>query len=263
MNFKELSLSFLTGKLLPAVIILVIGVIIIKIIIKLEHKLMAKITRVDPMLHKFISSATKIVLWVILLLEVFKKLGVDSSSLITVFAAAGAAIALGLQGSLSNLAGGILIMVTKPFLHGEYIACNGVEGVVQSTDLLHTTIQTVDGKTVTLPNSALSGGTITNFSRLGIRRVDVDIDVAYESDLELAKKTVLALSDEYPKFLDSQPKTCNISNYGDSGITLNFRGWVNQADYWDAYFFMNNNLKPRLDAASIEIPFPQVDVHQK
>ena len=263
MSFKDLSLGFLSGKLLPAVVILVVGFFVIKIILKIEDKLLGKSKRIDGMLHTFIKSATSIVLWIILILEVLKKLGVDSSSLITVFAAAGAAIALGLQGSLSNLAGGILIMITKPFAQGEYISCGGVEGTIDNTDLLHTTMHTLDGKTVTLPNSALSGGTITNFTRLGVRRVDVDIDVSYDSDLELAKKTIMDLSDEYPDFLKDRAKTCNITNYGDSGITINFRGWVNQSDYWNAFFFMTNNLKPRLDAAGIEIPFPQIDVHQK
>lgn len=255
--------AFLLDKLVPALIIFIVGYILIKAVLRLEKAFLEKVKPVDTMLFRFVQNATKIALWCILLLEVLKKLGVNSASLLTVFAACGAAVALSLQGSLSNLAGGILILFTRPFIHGDYIECNGVEGIVQSTDLLYTTIQTADGKTISLPNSSLTNNTIINYSRLGKRRVEVKISVAYGTDLELAKKVILARAESEKIFLPEEGLTCDVSNYGASGIELMFRGWVKQQDYWAGYFGMNNALKQTLTEAGIEIPFPQLEVRTK
>ena len=167
MNFQDTGLAFLKDNLLPAVIVLVGGFIVMKIILKVEDKLLQKSRFIDPMLYKFVKSATKVCCWAVIIVETLRQLGINATSIITVFAAAGAAIALALQGSLSNLAGGILIMFTRPFTKGDYILCNGVEGTVDSIDLLYTTILTVDGKIISVPNSNLTSNTITNFTRLG------------------------------------------------------------------------------------------------
>ena len=260
---QQQIVTFLTSKLLPAVIILVAGWIIIKLIIGIEKKVLEKSKHIDAALFKFITNATKIVLWIIVILELLKKLGVDSTSLITVFAASGAAIALSLQGSLSNLAGGILIMITRPFIRGDYVACAGIEGVIDSTDLLYTTLITADGKTVSLPNSSLTTNTIVNYSRLGKRRVETKVSVAYGSDLELAKKKLVEYAKKSGFFLDDEAYTCDVSGYGDSGIEIMFRGWCKQENYWGAYFAMNNATKAIFADAGVEIPFPQIDVHTK
>ena len=260
---QQQIVTFLTSKLLPAVIILVAGWIIIKLIIGIEKKVLEKSKHIDAALFKFITNATKIVLWIIVILELLKKLGVDSTSLITVFAASGAAIALSLQGSLSNLAGGILIMITRPFIRGDYVACAGIEGVIDSTDLLYTTLITADGKTVSLPNSSLTTNTIVNYSRLGKRRVETKVSVAYGSDLELAKKKLVEYAKKSGFFLDDEAYTCDVAGYGDSGIEIMFRGWCKQENYWGAYFAMNNATKAIFADAGVEIPFPQIDVHTK
>jgi len=261
--FKTQVVTFLTAKLVPALIILVVGLIVIKVVIGIEKKILEKSKHIDAALFKFIQNATKIVLWIILLLEILKKLGVDSTSLLTVFAASGAAIALALQGSLSNLAGGILIMLTRPFVRGDYVACNGVEGVIDTTDLLYTTLITADGKTVSLPNSSLTSNTIVNYSRLGKRRVETKVSVAYGSDLELAKRKIVEYAKKSGYFLADEAFTCDVAGYGDSGIEIIFRGWCKQENYWGAYFEMNNATKGILANAGVEIPFPQIDIHTK
>ncbi len=260
---KQQIVTFLTSKLLPALIILIVGWILIKAIVGVEKKILEKTKRIDAALFKFITNATKIVLWIVLLLEFLKKLGVDSTSLLTVFAASGAAIALSLQGSLSNLAGGILIMITRPFVRVDYVACAGIEGVIDTTDLLYTTLITADGKTVSLPNSSLTSNTIVNYSRLGKRRVETKVSVAYGSDLELAKQKIVEYAKKSGYFLKDEPFTCDVSGYGDSGIEIMFRGWCKQENYWGAYFEMNNATKGILGNAGVEIPFPQIDIHTK
>ncbi len=263
MNWKDLSLEFLLKTLLPAVIVLIVGAILVSAVLKVERKLLDRqSSKVDPMLHGVILKATKIVLWILVLLEVCRKLGVDATSFLTVFAACGAAVALGLKDSLSNLASGILIMCTRPFVRGDYIICAGSEGVVDSIDLLHTTILTIDNKTVNIPNSQLTSNTITNATRQATRRVDLTIGVSYHSNLDAAKKALLDLSARSGLFLDTPAAVCNVLDYADSAVMLNFRGWCNTSDYWDAFFYMNNGMKDALESAGAEIPFPQLDIHQ-
>ena len=263
MNFQDTGIAFLKDNLLPAVIVLVGGFIVMKIILKVEDKLLQKSRFIDPMLYKFVKSATKVCCWAVIIVETLRQLGINATSIITVFAAAGAAVALALQGSLSNLAGGILIMFTRPFTKGDYILCNGVEGTVDSIDLLYTTIITADGKIVSVPNSNLTSNTITNFTKLGVRRVEIKIGISYESDIDSAKYSIINKAKQDKRFVDDRPITCDVLEYADSAVILIFRGWVSAADYWNVFFEMNNDLKNVLKEAGAEIPFPQIDVHSK
>lgn len=246
----------------PALLVLVIGAILIQALEKLLKKILEK-TSVDPMLHKFILNATKIAAWAVLIVSVLRMLGVDTTSVITVFAACGAAVALALQGCLSNLASGILIMVTTPFKKGDYITCSGFSGFVDSINLLHTFIITMDNQHISIPNAVLTGNPITNATKLATRRVDVRIGVAYESDVDKAKKAILALAADKGKFLDTPAPVVHVMDHADSAIILEYRGWCNTADYWSNYFTMQNGMKPALDAVGIEIPFTQIDIHTK
>ncbi len=250
-------------KLLPALIVLVGGFIVLKIIMALLKKGLSKTTKIDAMLNKFIINAVRIALWVILCVQVMHQLGIDSTSVITIFAAAGAAVALALQGSLSNLASGIIIIFTQPFTHGDYIQGGGLEGKVESIDLLYTTIHTADNKVVSIPNSSLTSGNIVNFYKGGERRIDVTIGVAYDSDLEKAKSLLIGIAKSTGYYLEEKDIKCDIAEYGDSSITLRLRGWVKSQNYWAALDAVNNAIKPEFDANEIEIPFPQMDVHKK
>ena len=256
-NLEKMALRF--G---PALVVLIIGAILIKGLQKVLKKILEK-TGVDQMLHKFIINAAKIAAWSVLIISVLKMVGVDTTSVITVFAACGAAVALALQGCLSNLASGILIMTTTPFKKGDYITCAGNAGSVDSINLLHTSLVTVDNQHISVPNAVLTGNAITNATKLSTRRVDIRIGVAYESDLDQAKQAILKLAADNGMFIDAPAAVVNIVEYADSAIILEFRGWCNTSDYWGAYFYMQNSIKSALDAIGIEIPFTQIDIHTK
>ena len=263
MNFQDVSLDFILHKLFPALIVLAGGYVLMMVFLKVEDKLLSKSRHIDPMLFKFIRSATKVIFWAVIVVEVLTKLGIDATSIITVFAAAGAAVALALQGSLSNLAGGILMMFTKQFSKGDYILCNGVEGTVDSMDLLYTTIITADGKIISVPNANLTANTITNFTRLGVRRVEIKIGISYDSDIDSAKYSLVNKAKQDKRFLDDRPVTCDVLEYASSSVILVFRGWVRSEDYWNVFFEMNDDLKNVLKEAGAEIPYPRIDIHSK
>lgn len=254
------SIAFRFG---PALGVLIIGAILIRGLQKVLKKVLEK-TGIDAMLHKFIINAAKIAAWAVLLISVLKMIGVDTTSVITVFAACGAALALALQGCLSNLASGILLMFSTPFHKGDYISCAGMEGSVDSINLLHTTLLTVDNRCVTVPNATFTGNAITNASKMPKRRVDISMGISYDSDIEKAKKAMIDLAASSGMILDTPAApVCNITSYGDSDIVLQYRGWVDSANYWTVYFLMQNGLKEALDKVGVEIPYPQIDIHQR
>ena len=256
-DFKSLVILFI-----PALLVLLIGALLIRILLKIIRKVFKKST-IDPMLHVFIINAVKIAAWSLLVVSVLRMVGVDTTSVITVLAACGAAIALALQGSLSNLAGGILIMATKPFKKGDFISCAGNSGSIDSIHLLHTYVITVDNQHISIPNSVLTSNPITNATKLSTRRVDIRIGVAYESDLDKAKQTILGMAAAAGSFLQDPAPLVNTVEYADSAVILEFRGWCSTEDYWKNYFVMQNGMKSALDAAGIEIPFAQIDIHTK
>ena len=259
MNIERIK-DFGFGTVIPALLILIIGIIVIKVVMKGISKGLERTKSIDASLYTFVMNASRIVLWVVLIMIVANKFGIDTTSIITIFAAAGAAVALALQGSLSNLASGILIIFTKPFKHGDYIAGGGSEGTVESIDLLYTTIITADNKMVNIPNSALTNSTIVNWTKSGSRRIDIKIGVAYDSDLEKAKNVLIEIAKNCGYYLPNRELVCHIVEYADCAIILQLRGWVEPAGYWPAYFAVHDNIKSAFDAAGIEIPFPQLDV---
>ncbi len=244
------------------VLVLFFGSVAIGMIQDAIKKLLEK-SKLDPVMHRFVLNATKLLLWGTVILSALKMAGVDITSFLAIFAAAGAAVALALQGSLSNFAGGILVAVTKPFKSGDYISCAGNEGTVQSIDLLYTTINTVDNKRVTIPNGTLVGNAITNFSATGSRMVQIDIGISYDSDIETARKALLELADSVPEVFKDPAPMCVVTDYADSAIKLMLRVWCSGADYWGTRFALLNNVKGCLNNAGVSIPYPQVDVHVK
>ncbi len=259
MDYKEI----LFKTVIPAAAILLIGAVVIRIVMAILKTAMRKSKRIDNMMLKFISNAVRIVLVIVLFMIAANELGIDTTSIITMFAAAGAAIALALQGSLSNLASGILIILTKPFSHGDYISYPGAEGTIDSIDLLYTSIITADNKIVSVPNSALTSNSITNFSKAGTRRIDVQIGISYDSDVEKAKEILKNIAKESGYYDLDKELCCHVLEYADSAIILLLRGWVGSPAYWPATFAVNNAIKPAFDEAGIEIPYPQMDVHSK
>jgi len=251
-----------TLPIISSIAIIVIGLVCQKIVQKWLVKGLQK-TKLDSMLHKFLIQIVEIAIWIFVAVSVLAKLGIDSSSIVTVIAACGAAVALALQGSLSNLASGIIIMMSSIFKSGDYIIAAGVEGTVKSIDLLFTTIATDDKRTITIPNASLTGNTVTNVTASGVRRVAITIGVAYASDIDLARKTIADAVRESKYALKEYSIDCDVKEYASSSINIYARCWVKPEDYWRASYDVANRIKPALDKVGIEIAFPQIDVHMK
>ena len=255
------SKVFITAKpFLETIAILVIGFVIYKLCSKWINKLLEK-TKLDPMIYTFVYHVFQILFGVIIVIAVLGKFGIDSSSIITVIAACGAAIALALQNSLSNLASGILVITTQPFHKGDYIVCSNVEGTVEAIDLLYTVIIADDMKRITVPNSLLTNNTIVNYTKDGARRYEKTIGVSYNTDIEHARKVLTDMLLADPRTLQNPAPRVDVVSYDDSAITFRVKGWAKSSEYRRYECDMNNNTKPALDKAGISIPFPQMDVH--
>lgn len=249
-------------KLLGAIAIWIIGSWIIKRIDKLLVKAMDKV-EYDESLERFISSLIIGALKVLLVVIVLGNLGVETTSFAAILAAGGLAIGLSLQGSLSNFAGGVLILVLKPYKTGDYIEAQGEEGIVKDIKIFNTIINTLDNKEVIIPNGALSNGNITNYSSEKYRRVDLVIGVSYDSDIKQTKELFAKILKENDKIVDHPKPMIVLGELADSSVNWYVRPWVKSPDYWDVYFDLMETCKLELDKAGIEIPFPQMDIHRK
>ncbi|MFV9656845.1 mechanosensitive ion channel family protein [Pseudomonas sp. NY15366] len=248
-----------SGKLTLAVITLLIGWWLIgRLTASIGRLLEAR--RVDRALSSFIGSLVSIVLRILLLISVASMIGVETTSFIAMIGAAGLAIGLALQGSLANFAGGVLIMLFRPFRAGDWIEAQGVSGSVDSIQIFHTTLKTGDNKVVIVPNGALSNGHITNFSREPRRRADINIGIDYSSDIKRAREVLLEIAQDPRVHLEPAPVVF-VTGLGDSAVNLSLRVWVATSDFWPVTFAFTELAKERLTEAGIGIPFPQRVVH--
>ncbi|MFS2092141.1 mechanosensitive ion channel family protein [Pseudomonas sp. Pseusp11] len=243
------------SRVLLAVITLAIGWWLIN---KVTQKLggLLALRNADLALQGFISSLANIILKVLLIVSVASMIGVETTSFVAAIGAAGLAIGLALQGSLANFAGGVLILLFRPFRIGDWIEAQGVAGTVDSIQIFHTVLRTGDNKTIIVPNGNLSNGIITNTNRQPTRKVVFDVGVAYEADLQKAREVLLELAKD-PRVLAEPAPEAVISTLGDSSITVSLRVWVKTADYWNVMFMFNEHSRDRLKTAGIDIPFPQ------
>jgi small conductance mechanosensitive channel len=243
------------SRVLLAVITLAIGWWLIN---KVTQKLggLLALRNADLALQGFISSLANIILKVLLIVSVASMIGVETTSFVAAIGAAGLAIGLALQGSLANFAGGVLILLFRPFRIGDWIEAQGTSGTVDSIQIFHTVLRTGDNKTVIIPNGSLSNGLITNTNRQPTRKVVFDVGVDYEADLQKAREVLLELAKD-PRVLADPAPAAVISTLGDSSITVSLRVWTKTADYWDVMFMFNELARDRLKAAGIDIPFPQ------
>lgn len=216
--------------------------------------------QVDPTLHGFIGSLAAIALKAMLLVSVASMAGVETASFIAMIGAAGLAVGLALQGSLSNFAGGVLILLFRPFRVGDWIEAQGVSGSVAGIQIFHTTLKTGDNKTVIVPNGSLSNGIITNYSREATRRADINIGIDYGSDIKRAREVLLGLAQDARVLRDPEPAVF-VTALADSTVNLSLRVWVATGDFWPVTFEFTELAKERLTAAGIEIPFPQRVLH--
>lgn len=251
-------------NLIIAVLIFAIGKIIINVLMRVINKFLKK-SNIEISVQKFLDSLIKALLYFVLLIIICNQIGIQTTSFIALLSTAGLTIGLALQGSFSNFAGGILILLLKPFKVGDYIVdgSSGKEGTVQKIDLFYTMLVTVDNKLVTIPNGNLSNTHITNASAFDTRRVDLTIGINYDNDTGKAKEILRRLGENDPARLKEKPVDVYIKDLAASEVTLELRVWVNTGDYWDAYFRLKENMKKKLDDAGIEIPYQQLDVHIK
>lgn len=247
-------------KLLLAIVVLLIGLWIIKLVVKALGRAMER-GGMDVSLQSFLSSLVSILLKALLFISVASMVGIATTSFVAILGAAGLAIGLALQGSLANFAGGVLILIFKPFKVGDFINAQGHAGTVNAIRIFFTTLKTPDNKTIIIPNGALSNASITNFSTEPQRRVDMTFGIGYEDDIQKAKTILKRLVDTDSRILRDPEPAIVLTELADSSVNFAVRVWCNAADYWGIYFDMHEKVKEAFDKDGVSIPFPQHDLH--
>ena len=247
-------------KVLGALITLIIGSWVIKKLVKTFGKTLTK-KGVDPTLIPTLKGVVKVALWAALILAFVKQVGIETSGFIAVFGAAGLAIGLALQGSLSNFAGGILILTINPFKAGDFVEVNGQSGTVNSVTIFNTVLKTPDNKTIFLPNGAVAGANITNFTLEPKRRWDKVFGIGYDDDFDKAKQIILDFLQADERVHKDPAPFVRVGNLGDSSVDITVRAWVDSSEYWNVNWDMIEKVKKEFDKQGISIPYPQRDVH--
>ncbi len=238
---------------------LFIGLKVISFGRKFLRKAMER-SNIDTGVVQFLDAFVKISAYAVLILTLMARFGIQTTSFITLLGSAGVAIGLSLQGSLANFAGGILILVLKPFTVGDYISACGCEGTVSEISLFATTLHSADNRNVVLPNGTLSNSNIVNFSANKTRRVDMSVDVGYGCDLKRARAIIEEILNQEERVLKEPSYVVAVNELGDSGITILVRPWVQTEDYWAVRWSVLERIHDRLNEEGIEIPFPQISI---
>ena len=256
------SMGVEVGKsILLAIVIYIAGKFVIKLINKLirrtlEHK------NVDSTIQSFLKSFVSILLNVLLIITVISALGVNTTSFAALLASFGVAAGMALSGNLQNLAGGLIILLFKPFKVGDFVEAQGSMGTVKEIHIIHTILQTVDNKEIYLPNASLSSGSITNYSKMGTRRVDFTVNVEYGTDVEKVMNALKAIAESDERILKDPEPFYALSALAESSVNFTFRVWVNGADYWPVFFDLNKKIYEDFNRQAIKFPFPQLQIHQ-
>lgn len=249
-------------KILAAIVVFFLGRWIIKLIKKwMANGLMSR--HGDATLHSFLSNLLSVVLYFFLIMAIVGILGINTSSLVALLASAGLAVGMSLGGTLQNFAGGVLIIMFRPFKVGDFISAQGMEGKVNEIQIFNTHLLTMDNKEVILPNGALATGVMTNYSKQKTRRVDWTFSIAYGDDYDKAKAVLSRLCAEDSLILKDPEPFIQIGKLNDSSVDITVRAWTNSADYWAVFFGMNEKVYKTFAQEGLNIPFPQVDVHVK
>ncbi|CUX96380.1 small-conductance mechanosensitive channel MscS [Candidatus Hoaglandella endobia] len=247
-------------NIVTAIVILLIGSIVARMIGNALNRVI-KLRGIDATVADFLSAIVRYVLRAFTLIAVLGSLGVQTSSVIAVLGAAGLAVALSLQGSLSNFAAGVLLVIFRPLRLGEYVDLCGVIGIVDQVHIFTTTLRTPDNKTIVVPNGKIIAGNIINYSREPNRRVDIEIGVAYHADIDMVKKVLGDVIAADKRIIHEKGVTVRLKDMAPSSLNFITRSWTANAEYWNVYFDLMENFKRALDANKIGMPFPQMDVH--
>ena len=246
--------------LLIAIAIFAVGKVVIRLMRKLVKNIFKK-SNADEGVVKFVDSLVKFTGYVIVLIIICSEIGIETTSFITLLGTAGLSIGLALQGSLANFAGGVLILLSKPFIIGDYVMINGEEGTVTKIDIVYTTLVKADNRVIKCPNGEVANNTIINFTNQDGRRVDVKFSIHYDANIEQAKDIVKQVIENSPYTLKDKPNDLVVMLLDESGVNLETRAWVEPKDYWDAYFYLNEHIKNELEKNGIIIPYNQLEVH--
>jgi small conductance mechanosensitive channel len=249
-------------KILVAIAIFVVGKWGAKFAVKLAGKVMEK-SKVDETLNKFLSNVLYGLLLVVIILAALGTLGIETTSFVAILGAAGLAIGLAFQSSLSNVGAGIMIILFRPFKIGDFIEAGGATGVVEDINIFNTSLKTGDNKTIIVSNSNIVGGNIINYSTKDTRRVDLTFGIGYDDDLKLAKETLNEIINADERVLKDPEPFIAVSELADSSVNFVVRAWVKSGDYWGVHFDTIEKVKLTFDEKGISIPYPQMDVHQK
>lgn len=247
-------------NILLAIIIFVAGRLVVKLVVSIVRKLLAR-AELDEILINFLSSILSTVLLLIVVVASLDQLGINTTSLIALIGAAGLAIGLALQGSLQNFASGVMLVVFRPFNAGDFIDAGGTMGVVEHIGIFSTTLRTGDNKEVIMPNGAIYGGAITNFSARPTRRIDMVFSIGYNDDIRKARDIMKVIIDADERILKEPETLIAVAELADSSVNFNVRPWVKSGDYWPVLFDLNEKIKLAFDDNGITIPYPQMDVH--
>ena len=249
------------GRIIGAILIFVVGRFLISFIKKLLSKLLMK-RHIDAGIQSFIKSLVNILLTILLIIAVIGKLGVETTSFAALLASAGVAIGMALSGNLQNFAGGLIVLLFRPFKVGDWIESQGVSGTVREIQIFHTILTTADNKVVYIPNGAMSSGVITNYSRLDTRRVEWIVGVDYGEDIDKVKSVVNELIQKDNRILKEPAPVIALHALDSSSVNVTIRAWVANGDYWNVYFEMNKNIYDEFNRQGIDFPFPQMTIHQ-
>ncbi len=254
-KLEELALT-----VLKLAVMVIVGLMVLKIVLKFTRKALEK-SHLDSVLYTFVINAIKVIGIIILITMCLGVLGVQMSTIIAVIGAAGAAIALALKDSLANIAGGVMIIITKPFKRDDFIDVGTVSGKVKDIDLFLTTLRTNDNKTITIPNGLINTSVLINHNREELRRVDCKFGISYESDISKAKELMKRVCDENSMILDEPEVFIGVSEHGDSAVVIDLFVWCLTENYWNVKYFLEEKIKEVFDENGIDIPYPHMDLY--
>ena len=245
---------------LRAIVLVLIGMILIRIILRIVDRTLER-TKSLTDLRVYIRSVANVLLWFVLVLTVAPSLGVNVTSLVALLSVAGLAVSLALQNTLSNLAGGIMVLVSKPFVVGDFIESEGISGTVSGVDLAYTSVITLDNKEVFVPNSHISAAKIINYNRLGKRRVDLKFTASYDAPTQTVKQAIRDVLDTLPQIKEDPAPVIVLSEYQSSSIEYTVRVWTEAADYWDVYFAIQEGVRESFARHNVEMTYDHLNVH--
>ena len=258
-KITELAVTY-APKLVGAILVWIVGGWVIKGLIKTFSKMLDK-SKTDESLKPFLKSIINAALRVMLIISVLTMIGIEMTSFIAILGAAGLAIGMALSGTLQNFAGGVVILVIKPFKVGDVIETQGYTGTVKAIQIFHTTLTTFDNKTIILPNGGLSSANLTNYTTEENRRVDWTFGIGYGDDVSKAKRILLELCSEDQRIFEDPAPFVAVSALADNSVNFTVRAWVNVNEIWDVFFDMNEKVYIEFNKEGLNIPFPQMDVH--